>query len=79
MLYNFKAAITQVVSKLTKIANRLKQLITREFDVLVIGTGTSGYTLALACREAGRSVAVAAIGPTAERVRRAVVSRRNTL
>jgi glutathione reductase (NADPH) len=31
----------------------------REFDVLVIGTGTSGYTLALACREAGRSVAVA--------------------
>jgi glutathione reductase (NADPH) len=32
--------------------------MTREFDVLVIGTGTSGYTLALACREAGRSVAV---------------------
>ena len=59
MLYNFKAAITQVVSKLTKIANRLKQLMTREFDVLVIGTGTSGYTLALACREAERSVAVA--------------------
>ena len=40
-------------------ANRLKQLMTREFDVLVIGTGTSGYTLALACREAKRSVAVA--------------------
>jgi glutathione reductase (NADPH) len=40
-------------------ANRLKQLMTREFDVLVIGTGTSGYTLALACREAERSVAVA--------------------
>ncbi|HTD17580.1 MAG TPA: FAD-dependent oxidoreductase, partial [Chthoniobacterales bacterium] len=33
--------------------------MTREFDVLVIGTGTSGYTLALACREAKRSVAVA--------------------
>jgi glutathione reductase (NADPH) len=33
--------------------------MTREFDVLVIGTGTSGYTLALACREAQRSVAVA--------------------
>jgi pyruvate/2-oxoglutarate dehydrogenase complex dihydrolipoamide dehydrogenase (E3) component len=33
--------------------------MTREFDVLVIGTGTSGYTLALACREAERSVAVA--------------------
>jgi glutathione reductase (NADPH) len=33
--------------------------MTREFDVLVIGTGTAGYTLALACREAGRSVAVA--------------------
>ena len=32
--------------------------MTREFDVLVIGTGTSGYTLALACREAKRSVAV---------------------
>ena len=31
----------------------------REFDVLVIGTGTSGYTLALACCKAGRSVAVA--------------------
>jgi glutathione reductase (NADPH) len=40
-------------------ANRLKQLMTREFDVLVIGTGTSGYTLALACREAEWSVAVA--------------------
>jgi hypothetical protein len=79
LLYYFKAAITQVVSKLTKIANRLKQLMTREFDVLVIGTGTSGYTLALACREAGRSVAVADNGPTAERVRCAVVSRRNIL
>jgi glutathione reductase (NADPH) len=33
--------------------------MTREFDVLVIGTGTAGYTLALACREAGRSVSVA--------------------
>jgi glutathione reductase (NADPH) len=33
--------------------------MTREFDVLVIGTGTSGYTLARACRQAGRSVAVA--------------------
>ena len=33
--------------------------MTREFDVLVIGTGTAGYTLALACREAERSVAVA--------------------
>jgi len=33
--------------------------MTREFDVLVIGTGTSGYTLALACREAERTVAVA--------------------
>jgi glutathione reductase (NADPH) len=33
--------------------------MTREFDILVIGTGTSGYTLALACRKAGRSVAVA--------------------
>jgi glutathione reductase (NADPH) len=33
--------------------------MTREFDVLVIGTGTSGYTLAHACREAKRSVAVA--------------------
>src|SRR6516165_9084699 len=40
-------------------ANRLNQFMTREFDVLVIGTGTSGYTLALACREAERSVAVA--------------------
>jgi len=40
-------------------ADRLEQLMTREFDVLVIGTGTSGYTLALACREAKRSVAVA--------------------
>lgn len=27
-------------------------------DVLVIGTGTAGYTLALACRKAGRRVAV---------------------
>ena len=27
-------------------------------DVLVIGTGTAGYTLATACREAGKSVAV---------------------
>jgi glutathione reductase (NADPH) len=27
-------------------------------EVLVIGTGTAGYTLALACREAGRQVAV---------------------
>lgn len=27
-------------------------------DVLVIGTGTAGYTLALACRKAGREVAV---------------------
>jgi glutathione reductase (NADPH) len=34
-------------------------MTTREFDVLVIGTGTSGYTLALACRGAKRSVAVA--------------------
>jgi glutathione reductase (NADPH) len=33
--------------------------VTREFDILVIGTGTSGYTLALACREAKRTVAVA--------------------
>jgi len=32
--------------------------MTREFDVLVIGTGTSGYTLAHACRKAQRSVAV---------------------
>jgi len=30
-----------------------------DHDVLVIGTGTSGYTLALACRKAGRTVAVA--------------------
>jgi glutathione reductase (NADPH) len=29
-----------------------------EFDVLVIGTGTAGYTLALACSKAGRRVAI---------------------
>lgn len=28
------------------------------FDMLVIGTGTAGSTLALACRKAGRQVAV---------------------
>ena len=31
---------------------------TDKVDVLVIGTGTAGYTLALACRKAGRQVAV---------------------
>ena len=30
----------------------------QSFDVLVIGTGTAGYTLALACSKAGRQVAV---------------------
>jgi glutathione reductase (NADPH) len=30
----------------------------RTFDVLVIGTGTAGYTLALACSRAGRKVAI---------------------
>jgi glutathione reductase (NADPH) len=29
-----------------------------DFDVVVIGTGTAGFTLALACRKAGRKVAV---------------------
>ena len=30
----------------------------KEYDVIVIGTGTSGYTLAYACKKEGKSVAV---------------------
>ena len=30
----------------------------RTVDILVIGTGTAGYTLAMACRKAGRQVAI---------------------
>jgi len=35
----------------------------QRFDILVIGPGPAGYHLALACRKAGRSVAVADAGP----------------
>jgi len=33
-------------------------MTTRDYDVVVIGTGTAGYTVAYACREAGRTVAI---------------------
>lgn len=33
-------------------------MTTHHYDVVVIGTGTAGYTVAYACREAGRSVAI---------------------